>query len=166
MARWGNCDYKQLEKLKKRLEQLQSQDYQKFCQSAAKELAARLLAKAIRRTPVGQYPASSGKKGGTLRRGWTAKTEAEAIGGAGKGADALTYAQSLKITRAGNLYQIEIVNPVNYASYMEYGHRTVNGKGWVEGQFMLTVSEMELDKQAQSILDKKLIKFLGECFNG
>ena len=40
-------------------------------------LAARLLALVIPRTPVGQYPRSSGKKGGTLRRGWTARTEQE-----------------------------------------------------------------------------------------
>lgn len=29
------------------------------------ELAARLLRMVVKRTPVGQYPASSGKKGGT-----------------------------------------------------------------------------------------------------
>jgi len=30
---------------------------------------------------------------------------------------------------------------------------------------MLTISEQELDAQAPKILEKKLIKYLGECFN-
>ena len=50
------------------------------------KLAARLLALVIPRTPVGQYPKGSGKKGGTLRRGWTAKTDEEAATGTSNGA--------------------------------------------------------------------------------
>ena len=56
-----------------------------------KELAARLLRKVILRTPVGVKPTNvsqevldehwKGYVGGTLRRGWTAKTEAEAESG-------------------------------------------------------------------------------------
>ena len=79
--RWGNVDYKQLQKLRDNLQKLQDMDLDKFCEDVSKELAARLLALVIPRTPVGQYPRSSGKKGGTLRRGWTARTEQEAAGG-------------------------------------------------------------------------------------
>ena len=78
---WGNCDYKQLLKLKENIDRLQSMDMQKFCRDASKELAARLLSLVIPATPVGQYPKSTGKKGGTLRRGWTAKSQAEATKG-------------------------------------------------------------------------------------
>ena len=67
---WGNCDYKQLQRLRDSLATLQSMDMDRFCTEVSKELAARLLALVIPRTPVGQYPKSSGKKGGTLRRGW------------------------------------------------------------------------------------------------
>ncbi len=67
---WGNCDYKQLQRLRDSLATLQSMDMDHFCTEVSKELAARLLALVIPRTPVGQYPKSSGKKGGTLRRGW------------------------------------------------------------------------------------------------
>lgn len=70
---WGNCDYKQLQRLRDSLATLQSMDMDRFCTEVSKELAARLLALVIPRTPVGQYPKSSGKKGGTLRRGWTSK---------------------------------------------------------------------------------------------
>ena len=53
---WGNCDYKQLLKLKENIDRLQSMDMQKFCRDASKELAARLLSLVIPATPVGQYP--------------------------------------------------------------------------------------------------------------
>ena len=106
---WGNCDYKQLLKLKENIDRLQSMDMQKFCQDASKELAARLLSLVIPATPVGQYPKSTGKKGGTLRRGWTAKSQAEATKG-GK-ADVKAYAQSLPVFKQGNNYYIEVINP-------------------------------------------------------
>lgn len=164
MARWGNCDFSQLKDLQKRMEKLQRNDFQAFCEECAKELAARLLAKVIKRTPVGQYEPSTGKMGGTLRRGWTAKTEEEAKSGGNQNAKA--YADSLQVTKMGDVYQIEIINPVHYASYVEYGHRTRNHKGWVPGRFMLTISEKELDVQAPKILEKKLMKYLGECLDG
>lgn len=59
---WGNCDYKQLLKLKENIDRLQSMDMQKFCRDASKELAARLLSLVIPATPVGQYPKSTGKR--------------------------------------------------------------------------------------------------------
>lgn len=56
MSRWGKCDFKQLEQLNKRLEQLSSVDFDAFCHQAANEIAARLLAKVKKRTPVGVAP--------------------------------------------------------------------------------------------------------------
>lgn len=125
-----------------------------FINSCAKELAARLLAKVVKRTPVGQYPKETGKKGGTLRRGWTN----------GKGGGASAYAQSLKVHHFGDAFVIEIVNPVEYASYVEFGHRTRGGKGWVAGKFMLTISEQEIERNAPKIIEQKLKKKLGEVF--
>lgn len=125
-----------------------------FIESCSKELAARLLAKVIKRTPVGVYPEETGKKGGTLRRGWTGEKS--------QGSNA--YAGNLKVHHFGNAYVIEIVNPVEYASYVEFGHRTRNHKGWVEGKFMLTISEEEIQRDAPKILEKKLQKKLGEIF--
>ena len=143
-----------------------------FLTSCAKELAARLLAKVIKRTPVHDYSkdrhvhfvtkdgktvdfeADVGKTGGTLRRGWTA----------GKRSNAKAYADSLTVDKVGTDYVIEIINPVEYASYVEFGHRTRNHKGWVEGQFMLTISEDEIRKSAPRILEKKLETYLKGCF--
>jgi phage gpG-like protein len=122
---------------------------------ASKELAARLLALVIPRTPVGQYPKGSGKKGGTLRRGWT---------GQRKVSSAAEYAKSLPVTKTGNTYTVAVENPVEYASYVEFGHRTRNGHGWVEGQYFLTLSEQELQRIAPAVIEKKLEKKLREVF--
>ena len=160
MAKMGNCDFSGFKKFAKQFEKLTQNQMDEFYTSCCKALAARLLAFVIPRTPVGQYPAASGKQGGTLRRGWTSKTTG------GSGADAAAYAQSLQVKKIGSAYQVEIVNPVEYASYVEYGHRTANKTGWVEGKFMLTLSEQELQKIAPKVLEKKLEAYLKECFGG
>lgn len=164
MSKWGRVDYKQLQDLQKKMEKFEKAAKQEFMEACAKELAARLLAKVIKRTPVGDYPDDSGKKGGTLRRGWT--TQADGSGSEGlKTRGAKQFVDTLKVHHYGGTYVIEIVNPVEYASYVEFGHRTRNHKGWVKGRFMLTISEQELDAQAPKILEKKLMKYLGDVFD-
>lgn len=154
MARSGTFNFQDFEKIKNNLEKLNQEQVDLFIDACAKELAARLLANVIKRTPVGDYPNSSGKKGGTLRRGWTG----------GKNSSAVAYADSLTIHHFGDAYVIEIINPVEYASYVEFGHRTANHKGWVNGRFMLTISEQEIQQAAPAIIEKKLMKQMGELF--
>ena len=152
-------DYDELKKLKEQIMLFgDPTKTDEFLTSCAKELAARLLAKVIKRTPVGQYPQESGKKGGTLRRGWTT----ESTGNSSH--DIQAAISSMTVTKVGNDYVIEIINPVEYASYVEFGHRTRNHKGWVEGKFMLTISEDEIKKSAPRILENKLKKYLKGCF--
>lgn len=179
MARGGRVDFSDLERFRDRLKDNFNQaQVDAFIDSCAKELAARLLAKVIKRTPVGDYSKTievvakrdskkhkkgetytkkvnpSGKVGGTLRRGWTN----------GQSQSASTYANDLKVHHFGDAYVIEITNPVEYAPYVEYGHRTRSGDGWVEGKFMLTISEREVQANSAKILEQKLKKKLGECF--
>lgn len=150
MGKYGKMDVKGLLEFQKQLQKLQDPDA--FLQACAKELAARLLRMVIKRTPVGQYPKGTGKQGGTLRRGWTgSKGQSSAAG----------YADSLTVHHFGDTYVIEITNPVEYASYVEYGHRTANHEGWVTGKFMMTISEQELDKIAPKVLENKIKKYLG-----
>lgn len=170
MSRMGNFNFDGFKKFSDELNNLQDSD--KFVESCAKELASRLLAKVIKRTPVGDYDRywtdtdgtrlvdkkgkqivlhKSIKKGGTLRRGWT--------GGKTQGGKA--YADSLTIHHFGDTYVIEIVNPIEYASYVEFGHRKIGGKGWVQGKFMLTISEQEIKNNAPKILENKIKKYLG-----
>ena len=46
---------------------------------------------------------------------------------------------------------------IKYAPYVEYGHRTRGGKGFVDGRYMLAKSveeiERELDKQLSTIIE-------------
>ncbi|WPK12238.1 HK97 gp10 family phage protein [Lysinibacillus louembei] len=157
-------NYKQLERLQRRISKFAQVDLDAFCEAMAKELAARMLAKVIKRTPVGEY--TDGRVGGNLRRGWTASSEREAELSAtfGGGTGASKFAQSLTVKKSGNNYEIEITNPVSYASYVEYGHRTRNLKGWVPGRFMMTISADELEQQAPAIIERKLKAKLMEVF--
>ena len=161
-----HMDISGLKDLQRKLNNLRQNGFDEFCTACAKELAARLLAKAIKRTPVGQYPRKSGKKGGTLRRGWTAKTHAEAQSGSGKSSEAAgrQFAQSLEVQKSGGVFTVTIKNPVEYAQYVEYGHRTRKG-GWVEGRFMLTISEQEVREITPALLERRLQRFLEERFD-
>lgn len=190
MAKMGKFSASGWKKLQKQMDKIQQDNIEAFVEACAKELAARLLAKVIKRTPVGDYSKEvevtakrdskhhkkgdtytkkvknpSGKMGGTLRRGWTANTHEEAASGKGSptAEQAKAYANSLKINHVGNMLSIEIENPVEYASYVEYGHRTADHSNWVIGRFMLTISEQELQTIAPKVLEAKINKFLGEC---
>lgn len=175
-------DTKELQEFSKELRK-QAENMERFNEECVKELASCLLAKVVKRTPVGNPPVLKGSKtakvkgvsgksksfltadgaryakywsgyiGGTLRKGWS-------IG---------------KVEKQGNKYRIEVINNILYASYVEYGHRQTPGrfvpalgvrlkKGWVEGKFMLTLSLKELENEAPGILEKKLEKKLGEIF--
>ena len=161
-------DKKELEKLQKQLEELEKgKARDKFFEDCAKEMAARLLALVIPKTPVGVYPNDSSRKGGALRRGWTG----------GKNTDAEAFAKSLEIEKSGNTYTITVADDVPYASYVEYGHRQKPGRyvpaigkrlkeGYVPGKRMLEISEQELEALAPKILQDKLENFLKGVFNG
>jgi hypothetical protein len=134
--RWGKVNYKDFERLEKKLTQMEEIDIDTFCRMLSNELAARLLRRLIKQTPVDT---------GVLRKGW---------GG---------YAASLPITKKGNVYEVEITNPTEYGIYVNYGHRTTIG-GWVEGQYFLEIAVDDVERQADKIIEKKLNIFLAGLF--
>lgn len=138
MSRMGGFDARELRKLRDELEKLQEPE--EFMKDCAKELAARLLSMVVQRTPADT---------GTLRRAWTAGTSSEG------------YANSVQVNHSGNVYEIAITNPKEYASYVEYGHRTPNHKGWVPGKFMMKISEEELERIAPAILEQRIYRYFG-----
>ncbi|HBE9334531.1 TPA: HK97 gp10 family phage protein [Clostridioides difficile] len=140
MGRGGSVDFKELKKLQRNLQRLEESQLDKFCRDCAKELAARLIGKAIKRTPVDT---------GVLRQGW----------------NGVAYARSLPVIKAGDTYIIEIINPIKYASFIEFGHRTRNHKGWVKGRYMMTISAQELRGQVDVIIEKKLLILLKGVFD-
>lgn len=159
------ADFRELEAFRDKIAALADGKCSEFCDDCTKELSARLLGKVVRRTPVGNYDDTyeleddgeqkflvmSDKEGGTLRRGWTTEP----------------------LTRSGTQHMIKVINPVPYASYVEFGHRQEPGRyvsaigkklkvSWVKGQFMITDSVKELNRQAQQTVQKKLNRFLKE----
>ena len=140
-----NVDYSELAKYTDTIQkQMRGANWDGFVESCAKELAARLLRKVIKRTP---------KDTGNLQKGWTTG----------------------EIRREGNNYIIEVINPVKYAEYVEYGHRQEPGRyvpaigkrlkaSWVEGRFMMTISAQEVQNIAPKVLEAKLKKKLSEVF--
>lgn len=187
MSKFGGFSSGDLKGLQKELNKLQG-NTDAFVQACAKELAARLLARVIKRTPVGDYSKEvevaakrdsknhkkgdtykkrinpNGKMGGTLRRGWTQQSSGSGTEGLNTNG-AAQYVDTLKINHFGDTYVIEIVNPVEYASYVEFGHRTRNHKGWVKGRFMMTISCSEIETIAPKVLEQKIQKFLGGAFS-
>lgn len=200
----SKVDIKELKAFRDRLDGLAGKtDLDAFYRQAAQELAARLLAMVKKRTPVGQKPvfdepksvkfevrssqtvrkkAANGYveyqrqvmrtrsfltrsgyilakywsdyKGGELRKNWTVT----------------------EIRKNGDAYEIEVINPTEYASYVEFGHRQKRGryvpalgkalsKNWVKGRFMLRISSDELQAMAPKILERKLAKFLEQAVN-
>ncbi len=69
-----------------------------------------------------------------------------------------------EVVKDGGEYRVEIINPVEYAPYVEYGHRTASGKGWVPGHFMLTISVQQLENMLPGLLEKKLYSMLKGLF--
>lgn len=135
-GKWG-VDTREWKKMQEKLERLShdSNDDSLACflRNFIVEMAERVIAKTKRRTPVGT-PESTGIPnyvGGTLRRNWE-------IG---------------EVRKAGNNIEVEILNPTEYATEVEYGHRIMGGAGhsievgWKDGRFMLTISVNEIRNQ-------------------
>ena len=149
----AKVDFGQFQKLAKEFDKLATEQVQEFTVKVVKELAARLLAKVKERTPVNQglpNDVNYNGGGGRLRDSWT-------IG---------------NVAKDGNTYSVEVINPMMYASYVEKGHRGVYipeagvtlhvDTHWTEGAFMLKISEDELARDAERIVENKLKKFIDD----
>lgn len=187
MGKWGKADFKELKALEERLAKLEKGDFDRVCRELANEIAARLLAKVKKRTPVGHVPQDIFEN---------KKTTVTAVGASGKSKkflsrEAAIYQQYwagytggtlrdawmiLPIEKHGNEYVVTIINPTEYASYVEYGHRQKPGRyvpalgkslkaGWVKGRFMLTISIQEIEAMLPQLLERKLYETLKGVFN-
>lgn len=162
----SSFDMSGFEKLQKDLQKLQTKAPQ-TAEKCANELVSRLYAMTVKRTPVGDYEDTydleydgdtyflvmSDKQGGTLRRGWIIRGP----------------------YYFGNNYVCELINPVEYAPYVEYGHRQTPGRyvpaidrkltaSWVKGYFMLTKSLQDLERLAPKVIQKNVDTMMKEVF--
>lgn len=118
--------------------QLANVDFNPFLKRVVSEIALAYQSEVKQRTPVGQYPAGSGRMGGTLRRNWGVTAP----------------------IKDGDSWVATVFNPTMYAAYVEYGHRTANHKGWVKGRFMMTNTNNDLKLVLPKLVEKRLGEFL------
>lgn len=154
MAKWGSVDYRQLEQLNKRLEQLNAVDLDTVCRQLAAQIAQMLWAKCVKRTPVGVAPTfdepktitvqgadyiaqTTNKKGKTVFRKHKGKryrmlSKTGAIYDkywSGYKGGTLRRAWRVSIVeKQGSEYTVTVENPTEYASYVEFGHRQTPGR--------------------------------------
>lgn len=143
MAGTTRVDIRQLRQFQRNLDRLASTDIEKLCTDAIKELAREFLAKVMQVTPVAKSTATH--TGGNLRRGWTTN--------------------DIRVQKVGDNYQVEIINPVEYASYVNSGHRTVNG-GFVNGRFFMEIAASQVERRTPAILNKHVTRALRGAING
>ena len=137
----AKVDVSELLKFQGRLRRATNDESRKaFYEECIKELTARFLRKTIRKTP---------SRSGNLRLGWRGHLKGR-----------------LRVKKIGDTYHIRLVNATEYASYVEYGHRTRGGKGWVEGQFPMTISAREVEDMAPALLRRKIQEYLEEVLSG
>lgn len=151
MARkFGKADFRELEKLFKNVEKAQNpksaESIEKVFEKILFEAGNKLLVK------VKDNSEFASTSRGHLRRNWF-------IG---------------SVARNGDNWEIEIYNNVEYASFVEYGHRGVGiwienigewrvlhtETHWTEGRFMLTLSMQDMRKMLPQIADKHIQKYL------
>ena len=74
---------------------------------------------------------------GNLRRGWVSEGSSYGDG----------------------CWQVKLANHVEYAYYVENGHRTRGGKGWVPGQFFMKRSTETIQRNLPKLIDPALYVF-------
>lgn len=135
MSNWGSFDFSSFEKWSKQIDKAIADD-------AAKKLTEQVLLelanRVLRRTKQ-KTPVDTG----TLRGNWF-------VG---------------EVVRHGDYLEVEIYNPIEYAEFVEYGHRTKNGK-FVSGQYMLTISIKEVEALAPALIGRRSDEFMRRLLNG
>ena len=173
----SKIDYSDFVKFKKQLEDLATEQYLK---DITNEVGQRLYAKVVKRTPVGtkySYKDFSNGKSKTVKvKGASGKTRSflskegamyQQYWGVYHGGTLREGWKIDSVKKIGNDYEVRVYNPVPYAMYVEYGHTQQAGKyipainkklknSWVQGQFFLTKSEIEMERQLPKIIERKI----------
>lgn len=142
MASWGQVDFSELVALRDKFQNLQN-IIDDFCIQVTQEISQDFVKAVIAKTPGGQT--------GALKNNWVSN-----------------------IIKEGNIYKIEVINPLKYAEFVEFGHRQQPGryvkaigkrlkKSWVQGKFMLTITERDLQRNLDKIIREKVNAFIMEA---
>ncbi|MFC2475913.1 MAG: HK97 gp10 family phage protein [Catonella sp.] len=184
MGRNGSVDTSELTKLLANIEGMK-EAAPEFLRQCADELGQRLLRKVIKRTPVGKKPIFKGEK--TIKvKGQSGKTRTfltkekadydMMINKYWSGYSGGQLRRSWRATSTegtGYNYTIKVENPLDYASYVEHGHRQTPGRfipalgktavvSWVPGRHMLSTSVDEIEASKYKIIGRRVQAFIKE----
>ena len=115
---------------------------QKFVEEFLTEVAYLVVSQAVYRTPVDT---------GALRAAWQIG-DLSVVDKSGSMVDLSLNDLVSQITTVGNSLEIEILNGMEYANFVEYGHRTRAG-GWVNGRYMITVPLDEMEREITELYE-------------
>lgn len=138
---WGSVDFSAFERWSKQIDKAIADN---AAQKLTEQVLLELANRVLRRTKQ-KTPVDIG----TLRRSW----------------------QVGEVVRHGDYLEIEIYNPVEYAEFVEYGHRQEPGRyvpalgkrlkqSYVPGQYMLTLSIKEVEALAPALIGKRSDEFM------
>jgi len=145
------ADFSELEKFFKNWTDAYN-DFDEFLRKFLLEMALRAIAKIKPKTPVDT---------GALRNTWGVGDQALQVGRqTGEALSAFEQVATIEsVEVVGDNFVISIWNLMDYASFVEYGHRLVNG-AWQDGRFMMTLSIDEVQRQMPARWDKALKAYL------
>ena len=144
MANWGECDFRALRQLHERIKQAANPArMDSFYIRLLDDTTNQLLNAVKEATPPGPS--------GHLKRGWYKKA----------------------VRKQGDVYGTVLYNNVEYAPWVENGHRQTPGRyvpaigkrlvrSWVEGKYMLRNSVREYQRNAPAHIQQKSEEFLRE----
>lgn len=138
---WGSVDFSAFERWSKQIDKAIADN---AAQKLTEQVLLELANRVLRRTKQ-KTPVDTG----TLRRSW----------------------QVGEVVRHGDYLEVEIYNPVEYAEFVEYGHRQEPGRyvpalgkqlkqSYVPGQYMLTLSIKEVEALAPALIGKRSDEFM------
>lgn len=177
-----------------------SGDFDRVCRELSNEIAKILLNKVKKLTPTGKPPKLN-KSHYTVVKGESHMVQVTTKNGEKvfrkrrkmykmlnrRGADIMKYwsgytggtlrdAWTVQIEKQGDNYVVTLLNPTEYASYVEYGHRQQPGRyvpalglslksSWVKGKFMMTISMQEIKPIIPKMVEKAVYEYMKEVFD-
>jgi len=145
------ADFRELEKFLENWTDAYN-DFDDFLRKFLLEMALRAVAKIVGNTP---------EDTGALRNSWGVGNQALQVGRTKEQApSAFEQAATIEsVEVVGDSFEITIFNLMNYASFVEFGHRFRDGR-WNNGRFMMTVGIDQVQKQIPARWNKAFKAYL------
>jgi hypothetical protein len=133
-------------------------DFETFLKQFLLEMAQRVVKQAKPKTPVDTGALRNSYVIGSAER-FLKKTGGTSKSGKAKVTRDLSKSTVEDIKIVGDIVEVTIGNDMEYASFIEWGSSTKDGK-WKNGHFMLTTSIDEIQKQIPKRFEKEFVQYM------